>query len=175
MTVELDPVEIGAAIYRVALSLDAFVVNGIQFGVLQPGDGFLEKTAGILRRDLEILEKEAVRLRGGDHSDAKTTVVSLKASCQRLTETVGKLAGFRAQPIRNVHSMASEVARLREECVGSLKKLEGVFQISKPFYQTRSVESSTAIKEFLCRLESMIVDAWNEAQTVQSVSITSTS
>jgi hypothetical protein len=58
--VQADIPEAQAALYRLALSLDEFLVNGIQFGVFQRDifGGFLSKIAKALLGDLGNLEKQ---------------------------------------------------------------------------------------------------------------------
>jgi hypothetical protein len=140
------------AIYGVALALDSFLVNGIQYGVLQGAvfPGFLKKTANSLLTALANLEQHA-----SDAYESKIREVQagLQAKCQEIIDRVSALGGFRTLPHELLHETVSRILALREECVQLIQELEAAFQTPNQFYQTRPAHSSAMLDHFLGNLE----------------------
>lgn len=140
------------AIYGVALALDSFLVNGIQYGVLPGAEfpGFLEKTACNLLTALEKLEHHAS---DANQSKIKEVQAGLQAKCQEMIDRVTALGGFKTLPHELLHEAVSRVLALREGCVQLIQELEAVFQAANRFYQTRPSHSSAMLNDFLADLE----------------------
>lgn len=154
--------EVQAAIYGVALSLDAFLLNGIPYGVLQRDvfPGFLEKTAGNLMRDLARLEGQARDAPGTHQPRVAESLQSLQARCQELVDLVSGLEAFRTASPEEVRFTVSRIPLLREECVRLIQELEGLLQTPRPFYQSRPSHSIEAMIDFLARLEDLFAEKW---------------
>lgn len=153
---------IQAAIYRVALSLDAFLLNGIQSGVLQRAvfPAFLEKTSSNLLRDLASLEEEAPQTPGGGQPKVTDMLAALRAKCQQLIGLVSGLSSFRTLPLQQVRVIVSQIVLLREECVQLIQELEGCLRTPKPFHPTRPSDSTAAVTQFLGNLERVFTEEW---------------
>jgi hypothetical protein len=150
---ELPPVQ--AAIYRVALSLDAFLLNGIQYGVLPRTaiDGFLHKTANNLLRDLEGLEQHAPDAPTTEQPKVQDLLIALRGRCQQIIHVATKLNSFRTFSLQQLHSTVSEIPRLRAECAQLIQELEGCYRIAKPFYQSRPEYLTALFDHYLANLE----------------------
>src|SRR2546428_8180745 len=92
----VDSPEVQNAIYGVALSFDAFLINGIQYGVLQRDafPGFVDKTAGNLLRDLASLEDQVLHAPTASQREITKLVEGLRAKCTQLIELVTDLTAF---------------------------------------------------------------------------------
>jgi hypothetical protein len=146
--------EVQGAIYRVALSLDSFLVNGIQYGVLQPvvSDGFLERTTSSLLTDLASLEGYAPNAPAATQPKITELLASLRTSCQQLIDLVLGLCSFRTLPPEHVRSAVSQIPILRKACVQRIQELEGCFPIPQRFYESRPAHSTAAVDDFLSTL-----------------------
>lgn len=161
------PVVLQSAIYRVALSLDSFLVNGIQFGLLQGvafGD-FLQRVAGNLQRDLESLEEEVDRAFSSP-TEAAEALASVRSRCEQLIDLLIELRSFRSLPLSELRLTVSLIAPLRAEVVRVIEELEARLQTSDPFYRSRPAQSAVAVGEFLAGLERAFVSEWNASQPV---------
>jgi 16S rRNA C1402 (ribose-2'-O) methylase RsmI len=168
MTTKQRPVdfpEIQEAIYRVALSLDALLVNGIQQGVLHHNvfPGFLEKTEESLKQDLTSLEEQTPLVCGVSQPQVTAILASLAARCQQLMDLVTGLASFTTLPLQRLRSILAHIPLLRGECVQLIQELEARCHVPKPFYQSRPGHSTAAVDEFLANLDRAFVEAWNAA------------
>lgn len=154
--------EIQAAIYGVALSLDAFLLNGIPYGVIHRDvlSGFLEKTAGNLLRDLAKLEEHAPHAPAASQLQVMATLAALRAKCQQMIDLATELSSFRNFSLEQLRSAVSQVPLLREECVRLIQELERYFQTPKPFYQSRPNYSTDTVNGFLSNLERMFTEEW---------------
>ena len=168
MTTKQIPVdfpEIQTAIYRVALSLDSFLVNGIQFGILlSVAAGFALKTASNLLSDLKTLEDEAHLATIASESKIAEILDSLRKTCQQLVELVLSLDSFRSFSPEELRTRVSRISPLRGECVGLIQELEGCFHTPKPFYQSRPIGSTAAVDNFLTSLEELLVQEWSASR-----------
>jgi len=160
LPVELQ--EVQKAIYGVALALDAFLVNGIQYGVLQRAvfTGFLQKTASTLLKDLAILEEQVAHASVTDEAKVTEALAALRARCQQLIDLVTELISFRDLPLQQLRSTISRVLLLRQECVELIQELEAHFRTPEPFYQSRPSYSTDAVNDFLGNLERVFAEAW---------------
>jgi hypothetical protein len=159
---QMDSADVQAAIYSIALSLDGFLLNGIQYGVLQPHlDGFLQKTVSNLLNDLTALEEITQQTSTESQTKVVQTLGGLRATCHKLTDLVIELCSFRAFSLPQLRSKVSQVPRLRKECVERIQALESCFGVAKPFYQSRPVHSTEAVNDFLTSLERVFVDEWS--------------
>jgi hypothetical protein len=154
-----DVPAVQAAIYRVALFLDAFLLNGLQYGVLQRAvfPAFLEKASGNLLRDLAGLEEQAP---GGSQRKVTEVLAALRAKCRQLIELVSGLSSFRTLPLQEVRVRVSQILLLREECVQRIQELEDCFRTPKPFYPVHPADSTTAVTEYLGNLERVLAEEW---------------
>src|SRR5437773_271153 len=102
--------EVQAAIYRVALSLDSFLLNGIPYGVLQEAmfPGFLEKVAGNLLTPLASLEQHAPYAPPSSQSKVREILAALRGKCQQLIDLVTGLRSFRTLPLQQVRASVSQ-------------------------------------------------------------------
>lgn len=159
---------IQSAIYGVALSLDAFLVNGIPSGVLQPvvGIGFLQKTGGNLLRDVAGLEG---LISGSDQPRARPVMTALKEKCRQFIDHVMGLSSFRTWPLDQMHAAVSQVPLLREECIRLIQELEACYRLPKPFYASRPAPAAAAVNDFLANLESSFTEEWNAASGAATV------
>lgn len=159
----VDFPEIQAAIYRVALSLDSFLVNGIQYGVLQrvASDGFLERAAASLRSELDNLEEQAPNAPVVGQPKITELLASLRARCQQLVDLVVGLRSFRTLPLGQVRHTVSQIPILRQACVQLIQELEGGFGTPQPFYQSRPAHSTVTVNDFLATLEHLFAEEWN--------------
>src|SRR5262245_127669 len=107
--------EVQAAIYRVTLSLDALLLNGIPCGVLQRDvfHGFVARTAENLLRELGSWEEEASHAAASSRAEVTEVVAALRARCQQLAELVTGLSSFRALPREQVLATVSQIPLLR--------------------------------------------------------------
>lgn len=161
---DFPPVQ--AALYGVALSLDAFLLNGIQYGVLPQTEalprsvpeGFLEKTANNLLRELDSLEKQTPNVPIADQPKVNGLLTALRGRCQQLIEVVTALRSFRSLSPTQLRSGVAQIPRLRTECVQLIEKLEGCFRTPRPFYPSRPEHSSVAVNNFLANLEGMFTE-----------------
>ena len=152
-----------AAIYGVALSVDAFIVNGIPYGVLQRAGfhGFLEKTAGNLQRDIAELEDHVPHVPVPSQTDVMESLEALKVSCRQLIDAVTELRSFRDLPLQEVRSKVGRIPLLRADCVQRIQELEGYHRTPKPFYPSRPAHSTAMVNDFLANLERLFVDEWH--------------
>jgi hypothetical protein len=161
LAVELP--EVQGAIYGVALSLDAFLLNGIQYGVLEPAvfNGFLQKVAGNLLRDLVRLEEQASHACTTSQPQVTEALAALRARCQELIDLVSGLGSFRTLSLEQLRSTVAQIPHLRQACVQLLQELEGFFQTPQRFYQSRPAHSTAAVNDFLANLERSFVQEWH--------------
>lgn len=154
--------EVQAAIYGVALSLDSFLMNGIPYGVIHQAffNGFLQKTATTLLRDLTTLQTQVEHIPA--HSQPKVTEVlgTLRTKCQQIIDLVSELRSFRTLPLQQLRSTVSRIPLLRGECVRLIQELEDCFQTPKPFYQSRPADSTASVNDFLSNLEQLLTEEW---------------
>ena len=162
----VDLREVQAAIYGVALSLDAFLVNGIPYGLLQQAvfPGFLQQTADHLMRDLAALEELGPQAPPASQPRNEELLTSLRATCQQLVELVMGLRSFRTLPSEQVRHAVSQILTLRQACVQLIQELEGCWGTPKPFYPSRPAHSTMTVKGFLTDLERLFVEEWSASQ-----------
>jgi hypothetical protein len=160
--IQIDVSDVQAAIYRVALSLDAFLLNGIQYGALQNTllPGFLQKTSGNLQRDLASLEGLAPQAPLDSQRQVTGILAALRVKCDQLIDLVTRLSSYRTLPLEQVRALVSQIRLLRERSVQLIQELEGCFQTPKPFYQTRPSSSTATMTEFFGHLEDMFAKEW---------------
>lgn len=159
----VDIAELQSAIYRVALSLDSFLMNGIQYGVLERAapDGFLERAANSLWSELARLEELVPSVPSPGGVTASEISALLRARCQELVDLIMGLRALRTLPVAQVRQSALQVPILREACVHLIQQLEACLGTSKPFYQTRPARSTAAVNNFLTSLEQCFLVEWN--------------
>jgi hypothetical protein len=147
--------EIQAAIYRVALSLDSFLLNGIPYGVIHRDifNGFLEKTATTLLTALVSLEEEARHTPTTNQAKVTEGLARLRSSCQQLIDSVSGLIPFRILSREQLRSMVSQIPLLRDSCAHQIQELEACFRTPKPFYPSRPAHSTASVNDFLANLE----------------------
>jgi hypothetical protein len=152
--------EVQTAIYRVALALDSFLLNGIPYGVIHRDvfNGFLEKTAGNLRVELTRLEEYAAHASAIRQVEATAVLAALKARCQQLIDLVTELYLFRTFPLEQLRFTVSQVSFLHGECVRLIQELENRFRIQQPFYESRPGHSMVSMNDFLTNLEYTLVE-----------------
>ncbi|HTU20913.1 MAG TPA: hypothetical protein VMG10_22870 [Gemmataceae bacterium] len=150
--------EIQAAIYRVALSLDSVLINGIPIGVIQRDvcTGFLEKTATTLMTELTLLEEQARHTIPTSQAKASALLTGLRAKCQQLLDLVSELISFRTLPLEQLRSTVSRILLLREACVHQIQELETCFRTPRPFYPSKPAYLTAAMNDFLANLESLL-------------------
>jgi hypothetical protein len=166
--------EVQAAIYRVALSLDAFLLNGIQYGVLYRGvfnDFLLQKTAGNLLRGLASLEEQASRAPRDGLPKVGGLLAALRTKCQQLIDLVNGLSSFRALSLEHVRLIVSQIPPLREACVQRIQELEGYFQTPTPFYESRPAASVASVNAFLANLERTFGEEWTARDQQENGSV----
>jgi len=159
----VDIPDVLGAIYGVALSLDSFLVNGIQYELLQrvASNGFLQKTASNLLRDLASLEEHAPHAPLASQPKVREVLAALRNKCQELIELVTGLSAFRTLSLEQLHAAVSQIPVLREECVQLIQELEGGFRTKQPFYPSRPSHSTSTVNEFLTDLERLFAEEWN--------------
>ena len=157
-----DLPEVQAALYGLALSLDAFLLNGIPYGVLRREvfNGFLEKTAGNLLRDMANLERQAPHAPAPSQPKVTGLLAVLRAKCQQMIDLVSGLSSFRALPLQQLRSTVAQIPPLRGECVRLIQELEACFQTPKPFYPSRPSHSTATMNDFLANLEGVFAEEW---------------
>jgi hypothetical protein len=155
----VDVPDVQGAIYGVALSLDAFLLNGIQYGVLQNSvfPGFLQKTSDNLLRELASLEELASHAPAGSEAKVTELLASLRAKCCQLIDLVASLISFRSLPFEQMREVVSQIQPLRGECVRLIEELEACFQTSQPFYRTRPADTMARLTEFLTNVEPLLM------------------
>ena len=161
------PLDLQSAIYGAALSLDAFLLNGIQFGLLPRiafGD-FLQQTAGNLLRDLDTLDEQTGQALKGE-PEIPGVLSSIRSRCRMLIGLVMGLRSFRSLPLPEVRLAVSQIAPLRAQCVRLIEDLEACLDTSKPFYRSRPERSTEAIDDFLSKLEPAFVEEWTASNSV---------
>lgn len=160
MTAIANSTEFRPAIVQLALSLDAFILNGIQYGVLHcVNTGFLQRTANTLRGDLSNLARLA------PDSTNSTPIRELRPQCERLISAVESLNGFHALELEQVRSAVAEIRLLHGECTRSIRALEETSGTSPSFYESRPATSAVAIADFLANLGTLLDSARNTANT----------
>jgi hypothetical protein len=149
--------EVRASIDRVALSLDAFLLNGIPYGVLQREalPGFLEQAAGNLLTPLASLELQASQVPASGPADVRQMLADLRAKCQQLIDHVTGLTSFRILPQEQVRTAVAKIPVLREECVQLLGKLEACLGAPQRVFPGRSSHHTAAVNSFLANLQRM--------------------
>lgn len=167
----MDASDIQKAIYSVALSLDAILINGIQMGVFQQNifPGFLQKTAGALERNLAILEEKVFQGTSPRQPKIKEIMAALQANCRQFIELVTDLSTFRTRTIEEVRSIISQIPPLREACVQCIQELEGFLGTTKPFYTSRPAHLSEMINDFLVNLERFTIEELTAPGEISSV------
>src|SRR5581483_1081352 len=163
---QADVPAVQAAIYGVALSLDALLLNGIQYGVLQRAvfPTFLEKASSNLLRDLTSLEEQAPQAPGGSQPNVTGALAALKAKCHQLIALVSGLSSFRTLPLQQVRDTVAQILLNREACVQRIQDLEGCLRTPKPFYPARPGDSTATVTEFLGNLERVLTEEWSAAE-----------
>jgi hypothetical protein len=161
--------EIQAAIYRVALSLDSLLLNGIPVGVIHRDlfNGFLQKTASNLLAELARLEEEAPHAAATSQSRVTELLAGLRERCQKLIELVTSLGSFRTLPLPQLRSAVSQIPLLRGECVQRIEELEVCLRTPKPFYGSRPAHSTAAMNDFLANLERVFTEAWTASEEAE--------
>jgi hypothetical protein len=161
-----DYLELQAAITRVALALDAFLVNGIPNGVLNNAvfDGFLAKAAGSLLDQLTELEESAKGAPVPSRAKTDEDLAALRTRCQQLIDLVTGLISFRTLPLAQVRAAVSRIAPLRAECMSLVEKVEAQCQTPEHFYQSRPSHSTTSLIAFLANLDAIFVQDWNASR-----------
>jgi hypothetical protein len=161
-----EHLEVQAAIARVALSLDAFLVNGIPNGVLNRPvfDGFLEKAAGSLLDQLTELEDFARGAPVPRQAKIGEDLAALRTGCQQLIDLVTGLISFRTLPLAQVRAVVSRIAPLRAGCVCLIEELEVQLQTTEHFFQSRPSHSAASLNAFLANLEAIFVQEWNASR-----------
>lgn len=151
------------AIYRVALSLDAFLLNGIPYGVIPREDfhGFLEKTAGNLLTALAHLDEQASHTPAANQVKVTGVLGQLRAKLQQVIDSVTGLISFRTFSREHLRSTVSQIPLLYRECVQQIQDLETCLAIPKPFYQSRPAHSATAMTDFFANLENLFTQHRN--------------
>jgi hypothetical protein len=169
---QTDFPEVQEAIYRVALSLDAFLLNGIPYGVIQRDvfNGFLQTTAGNLLTELARLEEEAPHAAVASQSKVGELVASLRTRCQQLIDLMTGLSSFRTQSLEQLRSTVSQIPLLREQCVQLIQELEGWLRTPQPFYQSRPAHSAATVNDFLSNLECAFAEEWRASGTEKELS-----
>lgn len=167
MNATQNPVDLAAlqnGLYQVALSLDAVLVNGIQFGVLADlgSNEFLDKVAAQLQRDLARLEEQATLFPTAGGTDVGATLAELRTTCDEVLECVRELLTFRTSPLERLTHLASQLICLRENGVLLIEKLEECARVPQPFYRSRPTTSTAAVKAFLNDLERVLIQAWKD-------------
>lgn len=157
--------EIQGAIYRVALSLDSFLLNGIPYGVIHRDvlNGFLEKTANILLTELARLEAQTPQAPLAGQAKVAEALAALRVRCQQLIDRVTGLISFRTLSPEQLRVAVAQIPILREACAQKLQELEAIFQVPKPFYPSRPAYSTAAINGFLADLENIFIQEWNDS------------
>lgn len=157
--------EIQAIVYRVALSLDSFLLNGIPYGVIHREffNGFLEKTASTLMTELASLEAQAPHAPLASQPNVAEALAALRAKCQQLIDLLTELTSFRALPLERLRSTVSQIPLLHDACVRQIQELEACFQTPKPFYPSRPAHSTAAVNDFLADLENIFIQEWNDS------------
>lgn len=158
----VDSPEVQVAIYRVALSLDSFLLNGIPIGVVHQAvfNGFLQKTAGNLLSELATLEEHARDAPATSQPQVTIALAALRARCENLIDLVTGLGSFRTLSLEQLGSTVSQIPVLREACVQRIQELESCFRTPRPFYQSRPSYSAAAVNDFLTNLERLFVEEW---------------
>lgn len=153
------------AVYRVALSLEAFFVNGIQYGVLRHSafDGFLQKTSGNLLRDLASLEEQDARVSQARLSDL---LAALKTKCGQAIHLAAEMTSFRRMPLQQVRASVSQLQLLRQACVQGIEAMETRLGTAKPFYSSRPSHAAASVNGFLDHLERSFTEEWTAANGV---------
>jgi hypothetical protein len=161
MQLQEDFPEVQAAIYRVALSLDAFLLNGIPSGVIHRTvfDGFVEKTAGNLLGALAQLETQVTSDHVIGQHRAREILAALRVKSQELIDVVTGLTSFRTLSLQELRSTISRIPLVRGECVRLIEELEACLGTPKPFYQSRPSYSTVAMDDFLANLEQLFTEA----------------
>ena len=163
--------EVQAAIYRVALSLDSFLLNGIPYGVLQEAffPGFLEKVADNLLTPLSSLEQQAPHAPASSQSKVREVLAALRTRCRQMIDLVTGLRPFETLSLQQVRATVSQIPPLRGECAQLLQELEVCFQTPKPLYQSRPSHSNTTMNDFLANLERMFQEERNASPGFRSL------
>jgi hypothetical protein len=152
------PVDVHAiqrAIHRLALSLDAVLVNGLQYGVLQPvgGEGFLRKTIDTLMADL-------VRLEGL----VGTSAAPLRMHVEELTGMATALSPFRTWPLPLVEASVGRIRQQREACMLHIQQLETGLGVPNHYHLSRPTQAAAAVEAFLAQLDDAFVREWSAAE-----------
>lgn len=171
MAVKQLPIEssdLQNGISKVALSLDAFLINGIQYSVLvQAGlTGLLTKTASNLIRDLDALEELISHVPSINQGKALSLLENVKSTSQELIQLVTGLIPFRSIPVPQWLPHVAEITQLRDQCVQQITDLETCLQTGEAFYSSRSSDSTTSVEQFLGDLENFLMREWNKANKV---------
>lgn len=154
MQTEHPPVDgqaIQGAIHRFALSLDAVLVNGVSFGILQPvgGEGFLRKTINTVMADLARIEGQV-----------GTSAAPLRLHAEQLVETALALAAFRSWPLSLVESTVDRLRRQREACMTQVRQLETAVGVPNHYHLSRPAHAAAAVEAFLSDLNDAFVREW---------------
>ncbi|MGL4550645.1 MAG: hypothetical protein ACRC33_05620 [Gemmataceae bacterium] len=135
-----------------ALSLDALLVNGLSFGVLQPagGEDFLHGAAGTLLADLASLE---ARVR-----DIQAVAV-LRGDIEELTGVARGLITFREQPLPRVRAAVGRLLHLRTACLRHLQGLGAAIGVPEP--SLRPTHAASSVDAYLGQLDDAFFREWS--------------
>ena len=162
-----------AHIYRLALSLDSLVVNGVQFGAISSAfPGMVRRQADTLLADLETLEQDRPLVAVAKQQRANEALAAVRTEIGRMIDLITRLIAFRSLSLLEVHHAVSQIAILRDQCVALIEELERCFATPKPFYETRPTTSAEALNCFIADLDRLLEDAWHVAKSAAPVSST---
>jgi hypothetical protein len=154
--------EVQAAIYRVALSLDSLLTNGIPYGVLiqQPGfsDGFLQKLASNLLSELARLEGHAPQAPAARQSEVRDALAALRTQCRQLIDVLTDLKSYRNLSPPQLQAALDRVRVLHAECATLIQAVEDCFSTPKRFYHSRPPGSPASVDAFLADLEHLFAE-----------------
>jgi len=147
--------ELQNAIWRVALSLDSLLLNGIPFCILSDTApaGFMKKLANDLLGDVAALEACVQKLLPESPHASSVRITELRALVEQMFDAVTRLTMLASMMPTDVVTNAAQIDATRKQCIAKIEELEALSQISEPFYKTRSKDSAEAMDSFLANLE----------------------
>lgn len=135
-----------SATSRAVLSLDAFVINGISFGVFDPTAaaraGFVALAAGHLRRDAKRAQE------GADAAGQARQGALWIEACERLIGAVFGLCDHERLSPEQVRAAVAGVLDAHRECVGWVEQLDPARRTGA----TRPARSAELVESFMSDL-----------------------
>lgn len=144
-----DDRSIQNAIYRVALSADGLLVNGVTACLAQMhSTGFIDELFDAANGNLEQLPE----LSEDTKSDTDKLIQVIGRNFDVMKGSLRELAGFKRLPDSRVSELISGLVGAYDQVKRAVRSLESAFGVGRPFYENRSSDSAKRIDDLIQNL-----------------------